>query len=146
MVECTHGSIHAVVIEGVVFVNPNRFGDFVVEKRKNRGLSLRRMADLLELSPAYWSDIEKGRRNPPALPKLMEIARLLGLSQEETDFMIDIASQDRDEIPMDLPDYIKESDLARIALRKARKKGEQGSSEVADRAWKEFIRALDVDE
>ena len=47
---------------------------------------------------------------------------------------------------MDLPDYIKESDLARIALRKARKKGEQGSSEVADRAWKEFIRALDVDE
>ena len=76
----------------------------------------------------------------------MEIAQLLGLSQEETDFMIDIASQDRDEIPMDLPDYIKESDLARIALRKARKKGEQGSSEVADRAWKEFIKALDVDE
>ena len=71
MVKCTHGSIHAVVIEGVVFVNPNRFGDFVVEKRKNRGLSLRRMADLLELSPAYWSDIEKGRRNPPALPKLV---------------------------------------------------------------------------
>ena len=127
-------------------MNPNRFGDFVVEKRKNRGLSLRRMADLLELSPAYWSDIEKGRRNPPALPKLMEIAQLLGLSQEETDFMIDIASQDRDEIPMDLPDYIKESDLARIAPRKARKKGEQGSSEEADRPWKEFIRALDVDE
>ena len=89
-------------------MNPNRFGDFVVEKRKNRGLSLRRMADLLELSPAYWSDIEKGRRNPPALPKLMEIAQLLGLSQEETDFMIDIASQDRDGIPMDLPDYIQE--------------------------------------
>ncbi len=126
---------------------PNQFGKFVAEKRKEKDLSLRRMAELLDFSPAYWSDIEKGRRNPPNLSKIEEIARLLGLSQEETETMIDMASEDRDEIPMDLPDYIKDSDLARIALRKARKMDEiEGKSGTTEKAWKEFIKALDNEE
>lgn len=105
------------------------------------------MADLLDLSPAYWSDIEKGRRNPPNINKLKEIANLLGLSQEETDMMIDMASEDRDEIPMDLPEYIKESGLARTALRKARKKSEiEGNADITEKAWKDFIKALDEEE
>ncbi|GKU24332.1 hypothetical protein CFOLD11_11580 [Clostridium folliculivorans] len=45
--------------------------------------------------------------------------------------MIDIASEDRDEIPMDLPEYIKESYLARAALRRSRKMEEiERKSEV----------------
>ncbi|MGS0746170.1 helix-turn-helix domain-containing protein [Syntrophomonas erecta subsp. sporosyntropha] len=125
----------------------NKFGAFVAAKRKDKELSLRKMADLLELSPAYWSDIEKGRRNPPNLSKIEEIATLLGLSQEEKEKMIDLASEDRDEIPMDLPDYIKDSDLARIALRKARKTDEiEGTSKTTEKAWKEFIKALDKEE
>lgn len=128
-------------------MSPNKFGDFVAEKRKEKDLSLRKMAEMLDLSPAYWSDIEKGRRNPPGLSKLKELAQLLLLSQEETDYMIDIASEDRDEIPMDLPEYIKESDLARTALRKARKKDEEeGNSDVIEKAWKDFIKALDEEE
>jgi|ADurb_Total_1113_FD_contig_21_3060700_length_668_multi_4_in_0_out_0_2 transcriptional regulator with XRE-family HTH domain len=126
---------------------PNQFGKFVAEKRKEKDLSLRRMAELLDFSPAYWSDIEKGRRNPPNLGKIEEIAILLGLSQEETEIMIDMASEDRDEIPMDLPDYIKDSNLARIALRKARKMDEiEGKSDTTEKAWKEFIKALDNEE
>lgn len=128
-------------------MSPNKFGDFVAEKRKEKDLSLRKMAEMLDLSPAYWSDIEKGRRNPPGLSKLKELAQQLLLSQEETDYMIDIASEDRDEIPMDLPEYIKESDLARTALRKARKKDEEeGNSDVIEKAWKDFIKALDEEE
>ena len=114
---------------------PNQFGKFVAEKRKEKDLSLRRMAELLDFSPAYLSDIEKGRRNPPNLGKIEEIAILLGLSQEETEIMIDMASEDRDEIPMDLPDYIKDSNLARIALRKARKMDEiEGKSDTTEKA------------
>lgn len=131
----------------MIIVNPNQFGEFVAEKRKKKDISLRKMADLLDLSPAYWSDIEKGRRNPPNINKLKEIANLLGLSQEETDMMIDMASEDRDEIPMDLPEYIKESGLARTALRKARKKSEiEGNADITEKAWKDFIKALDEEE
>lgn len=105
------------------------------------------MAELLDLSPSYWSDIEKGRRNPPNITILEELATLLGLSQNETDKMIDMASEDRDEIPMDLPEYIKDSNLAKTALRKARKKEEfEGDKDVTEKAWKEFIKALDEEE
>ena len=128
-------------------MSPNQFGEFVAAKRKEKDHSLRKMAELLEFSPAYWSDIEKGRRNPPSLSKVEEIARLLGLSQEETEALIDMASEDRDEIPMDLPDYIKDSNLARTALRKARKKNEtEGKNDITEKAWKEFIKALDNEE
>ncbi|NFN85900.1 helix-turn-helix transcriptional regulator [Clostridium sporogenes] len=128
-------------------MSPNKFGEFVSERRKEKKISLRRMAELLDLSPAYWSDIEKGRRNPPNINKLQEIANILGLSHDELDDMIDIASEDRDEIPMDLPDYIKESNLARTALRKARKMDEvEGKSGVTEKAWKDFIKALEEEE
>ena len=102
----------------------NKFGKFITKRRKEKGLSLRKMADLVGFSPAYWSDIEKGRRNPPNIDKLEEIAEILNLSQEEKENMIDMASEDRDEIPMDLPEYIKGSELARTALRKAKQLNE----------------------
>ena len=67
----------------------NKFGEFVTEKRQFKKISLRRMAEILEFSPAYWRDIEKGRRNPPKIDKLEELSRILELSQEEQDKMID---------------------------------------------------------
>ncbi|NEZ47289.1 helix-turn-helix transcriptional regulator [Clostridium niameyense] len=125
----------------------NKFGEFVSERRKEKKISLRKMAELLDLSPAYWSDIEKGRRNPPNINKLQEIANILDLSHDELDEMIDMASEDRDEIPMNLPDYIKENNLARTALRKARKMDEvEGKSGVTEKAWKDFIKALEEEE
>ena len=128
-------------------MNHNQFGEFITEKRKNKEISLRKMAELLELSPAYWSDIEKGRRNPPNINKLEELSKILELSQEELDRMIDMASEDRDEIPMDLPNYIKDSNLAKAALRKARKMDEiEGKNDVTEKAWIEFIKALDEED
>ena len=122
----------------------NKFGKFVAEKRKEKGMTLRGMAGLMDFSPAYWSDIEKGRRNPPSIENIKEVARILELKQKETEDMIDMASEDRDEIPMDLPEYIKESELARTALRKAKQLNENnGESDITKRAWEEFIKALD---
>ena len=122
----------------------NKFGKFVAERRKDKGITLRGMAGLMDFSPAYWSDIEKGRRNPPSIENLIEVARILELTKEEKENMIDMASEDRDEIPMDLPEYIKESELARTALRKAKQLNKNnGESDITKRAWEEFIKALD---
>ena len=128
-------------------MSTNQFGEFVTERRKEKGITLRGMADLVDFSPAYWSDIEKGRRNPPNIDKLKEVAEILKLSQKEKEHMIDLASEDRDEIPMDLPDYIKESELARTALRKAKQLNEiSGKSDITEKAWQDFIKALDEEE
>ena len=122
----------------------NKFGKFVAERRIAKGITLRGMAALMDFSPAYWSDIEKGRRNPPSIENLKEVAKILELTQKEKEDMIDMASEDRDEIPMDLPEYIKESELARIALRKAKQLNENdGESDITKRAWEDFIKALD---
>lgn len=127
-------------------MNPNQFGEFVTIKRKEKEISLRGMAEKLELSPAYWSDIEKGRRNPPNINILGELSKILNLTQEELDEMVDMASEDRNEIPMDLPEYIKESDLARTALRKARKKTEVDGDSSTNKAWEDFIKALEEED
>jgi len=113
---------------------PNKFGESIKIRRKEQGISLRKMAELVSFSPAYWSDIEKGRRNPPNINKILEIANILKLPSPEIDELIDLAAEDRDEIPMDLPDYIKDCDLAKAALRKAKRKEEAGSSQVTKEA------------
>lgn len=120
----------------------SKFGEFIAERRKEKGIGLRKMADIMGISAAYWSDIEKGRRNPPAMDKIEEIAKILELTQEEIDYVIDLAADDRGEIPMDLPEYIMESDLARTALRQAHKNKSEGRSEITDKAWKDFIKAI----
>ena len=47
-----------------------KFGEFIAEKRKSRGLTLRGLAAELGIVPAYMSDIEKGNRYPPDKDKL----------------------------------------------------------------------------
>ena len=50
---------------------------------------------------------------------------------------------DRDENPMDLPEYIKGNVLVKIALRKAKDKVEAGAEKITNKAWKDFIKRLD---
>ena len=121
----------------------NLFGRFVTAKRKEKDMSLRGTAQTLELSPSYWNDIEKGRRNPPNINILENLSKILGLGEKEFYEMVDMASKDRDEIPMDLPEYIKDNTVVRIALRKAKDKTEAGGKELTNKAWRNLIMALD---
>lgn len=50
----------------------NKFGKFVAERKIAKGITLRGMAGLMDFLPAYWSDIEKGRRNPPSIENLKD--------------------------------------------------------------------------
>lgn len=115
------------------------FGKFIVNKRKSLGITLRGMADILEIAPAYLSDIEKNRRYPPDMSKLLQMADVLKLSQNERNIMFDLAGKGKNTISPDLPDYIMSSDKIRVALRKAR--------EVAtDKDWDDFTKVLDQKE
>lgn len=117
-----------------------KFGDYIANKRKDRGITLRGMADQLKIAAPYLSDIEKGRRNPPGFEMLEIMASLLNLTETERNLMFDFAGEDRKEVSPDLPDYIMEIPEARTALRKARDKGK--SSEF----WTEINKKLDKDE
>jgi len=112
-----------------------KFGEFIAEKRKNQGITLRHMAEKLEISPAYLSDIEKSRRNPPDKTLLDRIATILKLTEDQKTLMYDLAARDRNEVSADLPDYIMNNEVVRVALRKAK-------NVATTEDWEWFIKNL----
>ena len=117
--------------------NEMAFGKFIEEKRKALGLTLRGFAAELDIAPAYMSDIEKGRRYPPD-KKLDDIAKSLKLNETEKNSMLDLAAMAKTKtVSSDLPEYIMEKDLARVALRRAR------DGKLSDEGWQEVIDLID---
>ena len=114
-----------------------KFGEFIAEKRKSRGLTLRGLAAELGIAPAYMSDIEKGHRYPPDKDKLYELARILCLSEDETNTMFDLAAGEKENAVS--PD-IMGNEQVRVALRMARDKN--ASSEV----WQKVIEMMEAQE
>lgn len=113
--------------------NEAAFGKFIEERRKALGLTLRGFAAELDIAPAYMSDIEKGRRYPPD-KKLDEIAEILKLQGEGKTHMLDLAALAKTKtVSSDLPEYIMEKDLARVALRRAK------AGNLSDEGWREVI-------
>ena len=114
-----------------------KFGEFIAEKRKSRGLTLRGLAAELGIVPAYMSDIEKGHRYPPDKDKLYELSRILCLSEDETNTMFDLAAGEKENtVSPDLPEYIMEHDVVRAALRVAKE------VDATDEEWQAFMEIL----
>ena len=117
------------------------FGKFIERKRKALGITLRGLAGELEIAPAFMSDIEKGHRYPPNKEKLYEMAKILRLSETDTDMMFDLAAGERDNtVSPDLPEYIMSNAKARVALRMAR------DCNASDLTWQKVIEMLEQEE
>ena len=117
------------------------FGKFIEEKRKAYGMTLRGLAAELGIAPAFMSDIEKGHRYPPNKEKLYDLARILHLSEADTNTMFDLAAAEKENtVSPDLPEYIMNGSNVRVALRLARDKG------IPDAAWQKVIDMLEAEE
>jgi transcriptional regulator with XRE-family HTH domain len=112
------------------------FGSYVRAKRESLGKSLRSVAAEIEMAPAYLSDIEKGNRWPP-VKYLEKLAEVLGITQEQdlSDFY-DMVGELRDGSYPDLTEYIGKTDIARVALRKAR------DHNISNERWQQFIDGI----
>jgi transcriptional regulator with XRE-family HTH domain len=117
--------------------NDISFGEFITAKREKKEITLREMARRLDITPSYYSDIEKNRRNPPEKSKLDEIAAILNLSDEDRNFMYDLAGKMRNAVPPDLPNYIVGRDYVVNALRRAQDMG------AGETEWLEMIKVLE---
>lgn len=113
------------------------FGSFVRQKRLERDMSLRTLAQKLELSPVYMSNIENNLKPAPSQAKLDKLAQLFLLDKADTELMWDLAAKSRKQrVSVDLPEYIMERDIVRATLRTARE------CEATDEDWQEFIDKL----
>ena len=115
----------------------NTFGEFLVAKRRGKEIPSLRVTEALGISPGYYSDIEKNRRNPPPdRDTLAKLAEILQLADEDIATFYDLAGKARSEAPPDLPDYINQHQVVRVALRMAKDSGDA-------RVWGKFIDLLE---
>jgi transcriptional regulator with XRE-family HTH domain len=77
------------------------FGQVLREMRVAKGFSLRKFAELLDVSPTYLSQVEQRKADPPTAERVRRMAELLGASADE---MIALAGR----VPEDLPQIIQE--------------------------------------
>lgn len=112
------------------------FGEFIVAKRTEKGISLRKMAEIVGLSAPFWSDIEKGRKNPPKLDKLELIAQHLMLTDDEKALMLDLAGKKRESVAPDTSAYIMQNGYVAAALRTAKDLG------ADEEDWEKFVEDL----
>ena len=116
-----------------------RFGDFVREKRLEKKINLRKLAEIIGIVPAYMSDIENNRRYPPDKEKIYKIASALELSEDETNILFYLAANEKENsVSPDLPEYIMGTDNARVALRMAR------DLNADDEDWLKVIEMLEA--
>jgi len=70
-------------------------GEFIRELRLKAGLTLRHFCQLTGFDPSNWSKIERGLLSPPkSKAVLIEIARVLNLTEESEDYktLFDLAA------------------------------------------------------
>jgi HTH-type transcriptional regulator, competence development regulator len=59
------------------------FGSYIRRKREEAGIPLRVLAQRIDISPAYWSRIEREMEKPPRNELMEKAAEVLGLDLDE---------------------------------------------------------------
>ncbi|MCX5671753.1 MAG: helix-turn-helix transcriptional regulator [Planctomycetota bacterium] len=81
---------------------PKHFGELLREKRLAKKCSLRKFAELVEVSPTYLSLVEQGKvERPPTAARVQKMAEILG---ENPDEFLALAGR----LPQDLAGIIQE--------------------------------------
>lgn len=98
-------------------------GSFISDKRKEMGLSLRKLALNSKISVTYLSDIESGRRSNVSKDILENISKALMLNEQEKEKLFTLVGNKNDSIPMDVEEFVKNHPEVVAYLREA-KRGE----------------------
>ncbi len=59
------------------------FGSYIREKRIAKGISLNDFSRLLDISPAYWSRVEREMDKPPSNELIENAAKLVGMEPDD---------------------------------------------------------------
>ncbi len=118
-----------------------RFGENIKTKRMkdSRELTLKEVAQQLEMSLSMLSDIEQRRRKPFNADKIEKFCDYLHLGETDKALMYDLAAKDRREIPSDIEDTMMYSDIgnmARFALRMT------NAGYASKKDWEAFVKQI----
>lgn len=90
----------------------------LVKKRKEKDFTIRELANKLNISFTYLSDVEKGRAKAFKQETLKKIIEVLQLNKDESDELNDLAGESQDTVAPDIAEYLKNHPEAVVAFRK----------------------------
>lgn len=84
------------------------FGQILLERRVEKGYSLRKFAETVDVSPTYLSQVEKGNVDPPTAERVREMAEVLDANIDEWTALAGRVQEDLPGIIQSRPDTIPE--------------------------------------
>lgn len=116
----------------------NTFGKFISKKRMEKGLSLRKLSKLIDISPEYLSKLENNLRTAPKDIIIEKIADKLSLCYEEKEILFDLAAKSKSNLSLasDLVKYINENEMVHKTLRVAKRKN------LSNEEWQEIFKLI----
>lgn len=115
------------------------FGEYLKQKRLDKEITLRGFAKLVDISPVYLCDLEKGRKAAPSMEVMQKMVSKLALNKEESERFYDLAALEqtaKNPIPKDLNAFLKDNRVIVSALRTAK------DLDTTDEEWQDFIDKL----
>ncbi|MCO6455509.1 MAG: helix-turn-helix transcriptional regulator [Pirellulaceae bacterium] len=110
------------------------FGQVLREKRMNKGLSLRKFAQMVGISPTYLSQVEQMNVDPPTADRVKRMAEILGENEDELNALAGRVAEELPEIineePTEVPDLLRAvRGMTAEQLRKLRETAERMKKE-----------------
>lgn len=90
-----------------------KFCNLLAQMIKEAGLSNVKFYTALGIKKPYFYDILSGKVNPPPPERQFAMLRLLKPKPEQIELFFDLAAQERNEVPADIAQTLKNKDLCR---------------------------------
>lgn len=104
----------------------NKFCNVFNKKRDEQSLSTNKLASLSQISAVYLGEIIKRKKSPPDKKIQYSLAHALKLTDEEKIVFFDLAANEREELPIDVYDFVFRNSklISEIRLSKNKRWGE----------------------
>lgn len=112
------------------------FGSYLTYLRTRRNLKQDDLAMALGYSKAYIGDVERGERHAFKKGKLEMLPIILGLNDEETHTLYDLAGETRKRCAHDISEYVEQNEDLRKMIRFAMNAG------VENDTWRTMKKLL----
>ena len=116
--------------------NNKELGQYVSHQRITRCITCRHLSQMVGISAAYLSQLERGIRLNPDPQLLLRIAQALSLSPEEATNLFDLYAETTGNLPPDITEYLNGNSAVQRALRQARE------ANATEEDWERFIEQL----
>ena len=115
------------------------FGHSLRIVRINQGLTIRKVAETVDVTATYISDIERGNNKPPNKQLMEKIFDALDLQDVKIKYhLYDLAAEKRGGVPEDIVEYIKKNNSLRMVIRTIQhQNGEDGF-------WAEYLNKIQM--